>query len=318
MKTAAMLVAALVMFVQTSGSKAVLMQSPTVSPATRLEGDARPTTIPISIRVKGVPKPESEVQLIDLTLTEDGDPQTILSIRAIGTNSPLTLAILIQDDLVPSIGNEIKPLREFIKQLPRNSRVMVGYIRSGSLQVRQRFTSDLEKAAKALRPPVGFASASPYNPYVEVVEAVKRFDSQPSGRRAILLVSDGLDISRGSDIGSASQSIDLQRAVNDSQRRSIAVYTFYAPSVVPQNQLLATAGQSSLNRLAEETGGRAFFQGTGAPVSFDPFIRELGALLDKQVALTYLSTHLDRGFHRIQVRSSSPGVEIDYPAGYTR
>ena len=36
---------------------------------------------------------------------------------------------------------------------------MVGYLRTGSLQVKQRFTNDLEKAAKALRPPQGFASA---------------------------------------------------------------------------------------------------------------------------------------------------------------
>jgi hypothetical protein len=71
-------------------------------------------------------------------------------------------------------------------------------------------------------------------------------------------------------------------------------------------------------RLAEETGGRAFFQGLGAPVSFDPFIKELTTSLDKQIALTYLSTHLDKGFHRIQVRSLSAGVEIDHPSGYTR
>jgi VWFA-related protein len=274
-------------------------------------------TIPVSIRVKGV-KPEPELQMIDLTVTEDGEPQTILSIRAIGTSSPLSLAVLIQDDLVSSISNEIRPLAEFIRGLPRGSRVMVGYLRSGSLQVRQKFTTDLERAAKALRPPLGFASAAPYNPYVEVIEAIKRFDSQPSGRRAILLVSDGLDISHGVDSISVTQSVDLQRAINDAQRRSIAVYAFYAPTVGTQNAILTGAAQSSLQRLADESGGRAFFQGTGPPVSFDPFIRDLSVSLDKQVALTYLSTHPEKGFHKIQVRSSSPGVEVDHPAGYTR
>ncbi len=294
------------------------LQSPTVTSATRPSGDARPMTIPLSIRVKGVIKPESELQMIDLTVTEDGDPQTILSIRAMGNNSPLTLAVLIQDDLVSSIANEIKPMSSFIRKLPRGSRVMVGYVRSGSLQVRQKFTTDLEKAAKALRPPLGFASAAPFNPYVEVVEAINRFDAQPSGRRAILLVSDGLDTSRGSDASTVTQSIDLQRAINESQRRSIAVYAFYAPSVIPQSQVLLAAAQSALKRLGDETGGRAFFQGTGAPVSFDPFITELGSSLDKQIALTYLSTHPEKGFHRVRIRSSSPGVEIDHPAGYTR
>lgn len=295
----------------------VLAQNPTVSSTSSSRSSANPVTIPISIKVSGV-KPEPELQTIDLTVSEDGEPQTILSIRAIGTNSPLTLAVLIQDDLVSSIGNEIKPLREFIRRLPRGSRVLVGYLRSGSLQVRQKFTTDLEKAGKALRIPVGVASAAPYNPYVEVIEAIKRFDSQPSGRRAILLVSDGLDTSHGLDSSSATQSLDLQRAITGAQRRGIAIYSFYAPSVEARDQILIGNAQGSLLKLSDDTGGRAFFQGTGAPVSFDPFIREVSSLLDKQIALTYLSTHPGKGFHRIKVSSLTPGVKVDFPAGYTR
>jgi hypothetical protein len=196
---------------------------------------------------------------------------------------------------------------------------MVGYLRTGSLQVRQKFTTDLEKAASALRPPVGFASASPYNPYVEVIEALKRFEGVPLGRRAILLVSDGLDISRGVDSSSPTQSVDLQRAVNESQRRGVAVYGFYAPTLVAaSNPSLISNAQSSLLRLSDETGGSAFFQGTGAPVSFQPFIRELDTSLQKQAALTFLSTHLKKGFHRIEVKSSTPGVRVSSPSGYMR
>lgn len=301
--------------VVSSSRQAALAQSPAVTSASTSRGGG-PMTIPISIRVKGV-KPEPEIQMIDLTVTEDGDPQTVLSIRY-RASSPLTLAVLIQDDVVSSISNEIKPLRDFINRLPRGSRVLVGYLRTGSLQVRQRFTPDLEKAAKALRAPVGSASAAPYNPYVEVIEALRRFDSQPSGRRAILLVSDGLDLSHGTDSSSAGQSLDLQRAVTEAQRRSTAVYAFYAPTVGARDSILAGNAQGSLLRLAEETGGRAFFQGTGAPVSFDPFIKELTSSLDRQIAVTYLSTHTEKGFHRIQVRSLSAGVEIAHPSGYTR
>ena len=282
-------------------------------------GPGRPVTIPVIIRVKDEPRGEGEFQNIDLTVSEDGEPQTIVSLRGIGTNSPITLAVLIQEDLVPSVGNEIKDLADFIRSLPKNSRVMVGYLRTGSLQVKQKFTVDLERAASALRPPVGFASASPYNPYVEVVEALKRFESQPLGRRAILLVSDGLDISRGVDSSSPTQSVDLQRAVNESQRRSVAIYGFYAPTLVAaSNPILVINAQSSLSRLSNETGGRAFFQGTGAPVSFQPFIRELGSSLEKQAALTFLSTHMKKGFHRIEVKSSTPGVRVSSPSGYVR
>jgi len=288
-------------------------QSITGDGATR--GPGKPVTVPVTIRVKE----ETELQNIDLSIHEDGEPQTIISLRGIGTNSPISLTVLIQEDLVPSVGNEIKDMADFIRELPKGSRVMVGYLRTGSLQVKQRFTTDLDRAASALRPPTGFASNSPYNPYVEVIEALKRFDGQPLGRRAILLVSDGLDISRGVDSSSPTQSVDLQRAVNESQKRGVAIYSFYAPSIVASTHPeLVSNAQSSLQRLSDETGGLPFFQGTGAPVSFAPFLRDLDTSLQKQAALTFLSTHLSKGFHKIEVKSATPGVRVAYPSGYVR
>ena len=278
---------------------------------------ARPVTIPVTIRVKGRVPPESELRPVDFTISEDGDPQTILSIRAMGTNSPINLLVLIQDDVVSTVALEIKPLAEFITKLPRGSRVSVGYLRTGSLQIRQKFTSDLEKAARSLRPPLGIASAAPYNPYVELVDALKRFDSQPAGRRAVLMVSDGVDVSRGFD--SSFQSVDLDRAISEAQRRAVAIYAFFAPTVAADgNGTLIPNGQSSLQKLSDQTGGHAFFQGFHAPTSFDPFIRELSAALDRQIALTYLSTHPKKGFHRIKIVSLTPDVELNYPAGYRR
>jgi hypothetical protein len=282
----------------------VFVPAPVFAQSQIIAGDSsrnpgKPVVIPMTVQIKEAQQ-EPELQGIDLTVSEDGEPQTIISIRS-RSNSPIHLIVLIQDDLVSSISNEIKGLANFIRELPKGSRVMTGYLRTGTLQVRQKFTSDLERAAKSLRSPVGFASAAPYNPYVEVIEALKRFDSQPLGRRAVLLISDGLDISRGIDSSSPMQSTDLQRAIAESQRRSVAVYSFYAPTIgAERNLMLVGNAQSSLKRLSDETGGEAFFQGSGAPVSFDPFIRELDRLLDRQSALTFLSTHLSKGFHRIE------------------
>jgi hypothetical protein len=110
----------------------------------------------------------------------------------------------------------------------------------------------------------------------------------------------------------------LQRAINEAQRKGVAVYSIYAPAVGTNAPVLAANGQGSLNRLSEETGGRAFFQGTGAPVSIDRFLTDIGALLSRQFALTYLSTHPDKGFHRVRVVADLPDGEIFYPNGYTR
>lgn len=281
----------------------------------------RSVTIPVTVRLPPQSERQEEVHTIEaLSIFEDGEQQEVLNIRG-PAQSSLALAVLIQDDLASPAGNEIKGLGEFIGGLPAGTRVMVGYLRAGSLQVRQKFTVDLARAAKSLRIPIGSSSVSPYNPYTQLRDTIKKFEGQPVGRRAVLLVSDGLDISRGVSSSSPTQSIDLQRAINEAQRRGVAVYTIYSPSAggtFGGGAGLVGNAQSALNRLASETGGHAFFQGTGAPVSYQPFLRDLGTMLSRQLALTYLSTHPSKGFHRVKVELSLEDASIRYPSGYTR
>jgi len=198
--------------------------------------------------------------------------------------SPLNLAILIQDDLVARVGNEIDVTKEFIRSLPRGSRVMVGYITTGTLQVRQPFTTDLDQAARSLRIPAASTSRAPFNPYVEVIEALRKFDGTWKEANAILLVSDGLDISRGFDSTSAGHTLDLERAIGEANKRNVAIYSFYAPSVglTSHSRLAASYGQSSLNRLANDTGGKAFFQGATDFVTFDSYFQRFRQTLNEQ------------------------------------
>ena len=203
--------------------------------------------------------------------------------------APLNIAILIQDDLISSVGGEIRVTADFIRSLPNGSRVMVGYITAGTLQVRQPFTTDLDKAARSLRIPVASTSASPFNPYVEVIEALRQFDASWNGRNALLLISDGLDVSRGFDSSAAGHTIDLERAIRQANSRRVPVYSFYAPSVglTSHSLLAANYGQSSLNRLSDDTGGRAFFQGATGFVTFNSYFDRLRAALNAQYARAY-------------------------------
>jgi VWFA-related protein len=279
-------------------------------------GDVRSVTIPVTLRIKE--KSEAEIQYLEgLEVFEDGERQEILTTRG-GPRSPLTLAVLIQDDLVSSVANEIAGLKDFIRGLPPGSRVMIGYMRSGSMQVRQKFTADLERASRALRIPAGSSALAPFNPFSQTRDAVKRFESQPVGRRAVLVVSDGIDLSRGVEGSTPSGSVDLQRAIDEAQRNGVAVYTLYAPTGYGQASMLVNNGQSSLDRLARETGGYFFAQGTGAPVSFDRFLTEISQLLSRQFALTYLSTHPEKGFHRLRVVAEVSGGKLHHPTGYRR
>lgn len=280
----------------------------------------RPMTIPISIFTKKEMREKQAEEFLEageIIVNEDEDNQVILSIRSV-SNTPLSLAVLIQEDLSSNVNLQLKDIKDFIRNLPKGSRVMVAYLRSGSMQVRQRFTTELNEAAEAVRIVSGNAGVAPRNPYDGVVDTLKKFEALPTGRRAILLISDGLDVSNGIDSSSPNQSPDLDKAILRAQRGGVAIYSFYSSASLTEggSSRLVLNAQSSLNRLSEETGGRAFFQGTFTPVSFDPFFEDLNLLLNRQFALTYLSTHMKKGYHRVKVTSTNPEVKIEHPNGY--
>ncbi|MEZ5423701.1 MAG: VWA domain-containing protein [Pyrinomonadaceae bacterium] len=279
----------------------------------------RTVTIPISIFTKQELKEKKADEIIDvadLSVIEDKEPQQILSLRST-SDVPITLAILIQDELTSSFNLQLKPIAEFIKKLPEGSRVMVGYIRGGSVGTRQRFTTDLTKAADALRVVSGSVASAGNGPYGGVYSTVKRFESMPAGRRAILLVSDGFDVAEGESPSSVIHAPDLERAISRAQRAGVAVYSFYFPTGLTENSAIrAISGQAGLDRLADETGGRSYFQGSGVPVTLTPFFDEINMALRRQFSLTYLSTHMKKGYHQVEVKSSNPEVTIEHPKGY--
>ncbi len=280
----------------------------------------RTVTIPISIFTKTEIREnqlEEFVQADRLIVKEDKEEQDILSIRSVST-TPLSIAFVIQEDLAGSFNLQIKDIQQFIRDLPAGTRVMVAYIQSGSVQIRQRFTDDLEKASKSLRIVSGSSAFAPRSPYDGVADVLSKFDGVPAGRRALLLFSDGLDTTEGLNLASITQSFDLSRAILKAQKKSVAVYSFYSPTAFTNNgeSVLIYASQGALEKLSQETGGRAFFQGSIAPISYMPFFKDLTVALHRQFSLTYLSTHMKKGYHKILVQSTNPEIKIDHPKGY--
>jgi VWFA-related protein len=251
----------------------------------------------------------------DFSVREDNRPQKILSVKKPG-EAPLVIEVLIQDDLVSKVSNEIRGIKDFIRGLPEGSRVMTAYITVGSLRIAQEFTADRERAAQSLRILVSNESASSFSPYEEVRDALRRFETQPPGRRVVLLVSDGLDLSRGFRSASPWQVVELDRAIEEAQQQSIAVFAFFAPSVglSSWNHQAVNYGQGSLGRIADETGGDAFFSGSDF-VSFDPYFTEMRYLLEHQWLITYVGAGSEPGFRKIEVKTDYD-LELLHPAGY--
>lgn len=280
----------------------------------------RTVSIPISIYTKEELRqgmPGELLQVDSLSVLENKEEQTILSIRSI-VDAPLALAILIQDDVSSEFNLQLRDIAAFIRGLPKGSRVMVAYLRAGSMDIRQKFTDDLDKAARSLRMVASSSSLSPRSPYDSLIDALNRFDALPAGRRAVLLVSDGVDLSEGNEAASPSTGTDINRAILRAQRRSVSVFSFYNSTVYTAsgNSNFILNGQSSLLRLSQETGGRAFFQGSLSPVSFDPFFKELNVLLTRQFLLSYLTTNMKKGYYKVEVVSTNKEVRIEHPKGY--
>ena len=194
---------------------------------------------------------------------------------------------------------------------------MTAYLRAGSMQVTQRFTDDLERAARSLRIVSGNSAFAPRSPYDGVEEVLARFDAVPAGRRAILLFSDGVDTTEGLNLASVTQSFSLERAVKKAERKSVAIYSFYSPTArTENNSVLSLGGQGALEKISDESGGRAYNHGSISPLSYVPFFKELVVALSRQFSLTYLSTHMNKGYHKVQVQSTNPEIRIDHPKGY--
>ncbi len=257
-----------------------------------------------------------KLQPSDFNVLEEKKSQKIISVKK-AEDQPIIVAVLIQDNLVGRVNNEFGEIKDFIRDLPQNSRVMIGYITMGSLDVRQEFTTDKEKATNSLRILISNNIATPFSPYLQVKDALEMFKDQPKdARRMLLMISDGLDDNFGFRSSSPSSSLYLDQTITEAQRQGVAVFTIYAPSVSSRrfHRHAVNYGQGSLLRFADETGGEAFFSGTDF-VTFNPYFKEYRELLKNQWLITYKSNNSEKGFRKIEVTTDFD-IHLHHPSGY--
>jgi hypothetical protein len=74
---------------------------------------------------------------------------------------------------------------------------------------------------------------------------------------------------------------------------------------------LAFRAQSDLSRLAEGTGAESYYLGTSTPVSFKPFLDELGTHLNNQYLLTFVGNGGAKGkFERAHIKTEVSNLEF--------
>lgn len=226
-----------------------------------------------------------------------------------GDHAALELFLLLDDASDTSLGSQLEDLRRFINAQPATTAISVGYMRNGTVDIVQNLTTDHASAAKALRLPLGSVGAYA-SPYLSVVDLIKRWPESPV-RREILMISNGID-----PLGGGPSNPYLDSAIEQAQRAGIIVYTIYATGVGHYGHSFwrFNWGQNNLSRLADETGGEAYFQGFGTPIAFAPYLGDLTNKLDHQYLLTFLAKAGKKaGFQRVKLQTEVPNAELVVP-----
>ena len=271
-----------------------------------------PTHLLVTVEARhGKNVPEITRQDVMVYEGHDRDQVTDL-VPAQGDHAALELFILLDDSSGTNLGTQLESLRKFITAQPASTRIGIAYMQNGIAKVEQTPTTDHALAAKALRLPMGIGGINA-SPYFSLSDLIKRWP-ESTARREVLVASDGVDRYYGSgDL----QDPYLDAAIDDAQRAGILVFAIYTPGAghFGHSYWQNYWGQIYLSRLAEDTGGESYYIGfSGGPVSFDPYLEDMGRHLDHQYWLTFLAKPPKKsGWQRIKVTTEVSNAELVAP-----
>ena len=268
------------------------------------------STVPVSMIVSVEAKYGKEIPEVsreDVIVYQEHDRVRVTDwVPLQGDQAGLLLFLLIDESTTSSIGLQFDDIRQFIDAQPATTAIALGYMRNGTVEIAQNFTTDHALAEKALRLPMGFTGGLA-SPYLSVTDVMKRW-KESTQRREIFIVSDGIDPLQPGLTNSY-----LDEAIDVAQRTGIQIYTIYASSIGHFGHTFwrITVAQSNLSRLADETGGEAYFQGLETPIAFAPFLNEFADRLRHQYRLTFLAkAHPKAAYQRIRLQTEVKNAQL--------
>lgn len=237
----------------------------------------------------------------DFVILEDKVPQQIETFSDdLALTTPLYIAVLM--DTSPSTAGKLKFQQEsamnFIHTVvkPRKDRVLFATF-DDQINLRQDFTDRLDLLDKAV------FSVKQMGTQTALYDAVWQFCDEKmrsvSGRRVLLIVTDGADTYSRADI---------RDAIDIAQRTETTIFAISTKAgflgTVPGVEAgqVADKKDRDLQTLAEETGGMAFF--TGDMLSLERSFTRISKELRAQYLVTYNPTNkrYDGTFRKIDVK----------------
>ncbi len=249
----------------------------------------------------------------DLSLKVNGKTTNITNLEPLqGANSKVELVVLIDDSAGSGLGNQMNDVANFIKTLPPNAAVTVGYMVNGRAALAGPFTMNRDQAVKGLHIPISVPQVNA-SPYFSLDDLAKNWPSNnPDARREVVMVTDGVD---NYDRRYDPYDPYVQTAINDAVKAHLIVYSIYWQDAGRFNRgLYATdAGQNLLLQVTDATGGNSYWIGLGNPVSLIPYLDDVKQRLDNQYELSFVAPsngRLELANFKLKVNN---GAKVDAP-----
>jgi len=230
-----------------------------------------------------------------------------------GERDSLELVVLIDSASRTSLGSQLEDIARFIKSLPPNARAAIAYMQNGGAAMAGPLSADHAEVLKGLHMTAGSAGSNG-SPYFCLSDLAKRWPSEDANaRREVLMVTDGVD-QYNLRFDPADQYV--QAAIADSVRARLVVYSIYwrGQGRIDSTQYENNAGQNLLLTVTDATGGKSFWEGTGNPVSFEPYLDELSRRLRNQYELSFVTPLKGKSeVETMKLKFSVPGCEVNAP-----
>jgi hypothetical protein len=231
-----------------------------------------------------------------------------------GEQSGLQIVVLIDSSARSGLSLQYNDLRSFVQALPEGAQVGVAYMQNGRAVMAQNITPDHKLAANAFRLTSGVPGQSA-SPYFCLSDLVKNWPSgSTTDRREVLMITDGVDLYYGRSYDPNDPYV--QTAISDAQKAGIIVHSIFFRNTgrFDNSQWTEAGAQNYLNLVSQGTGGRAYWQGFGNPVSFAPFLDDLSTRLKNQYELGILASPRSKAqLQPLKVKVSTPRVNVDAP-----
>lgn len=270
----------------------------------------------------------------DIRITEDGQPQEIFTFQT-QADLPLTLAILIDTSISQerTLPDEKAAARSFIDAIIRQGKDEAAVVSfTGDSTLEQGLTGNVSRLRQAVEqvefvPPSGYvgggvvvgtppisgsnssrAGSTAIWDAIWVTSDEVLTEAADKTRRAIILVTDGVDTSS-------------RKKMSDAIERSIKADALIFVIGIGDNYRYQGVNEGDLRKVAERTGGRAYFPRDESDLraAFKQIERELR----EQYLVAYSPTNQSRDatYRRVQIEIVNPelrsqNVKLNYRQGY--